>query len=297
MLQKLENIFSIAGTVKAIQFNRLFNSEPILSVTDTGVHNRTIDTWDGKKLIITPRKNKGIHRRFNFLEFVWIRVLEDIQGIGIKSKVLKRTKKELFYHVNFQIMKRLIRMDQALMDGWGDSSSMTELIEIIKVGVKRKKASKQFNLFQLLVSEAIFSKEPVNLLIFGDGGWLPLFNNDVSIYPEELREKILYESHFNISLTRIIREFFAHPKAGLIINEIDLFSTVELKVLQIISSGEYNTIEVTLLDDTVRLLEKSAYSGLKLIDYLVEGNYKSIRLNATGGMMVVVENVKLSVGG
>ncbi|MBL6449646.1 MerR family transcriptional regulator [Fulvivirga sp. 29W222] len=294
MLKSLEDVFSIEGTVKAIQFNRIFNGEPLLSVTDTGVHNRTIDTWDSKKLIITPRKNKGVHRKFNFLEFVWIRVLADLQNIGVKNKVLKRTKRELFFHVDFKIMNRLVRMDKELVDGWPDSSDKEELLEIVKSGVKRKRASKQFNLFQLLVSKAIFSKEPVNLLIFSDGGWLPLFD-DIGVFSTELKEKILYESHICISLTRIIREFFAHPKAGLIINELNLFTPVELKVLQIISSGEYNTIEVTLLDDNKRLLEKSAYSGLKLVDYLVEGNYKNIRLNAPGGMMVIVENTKISV--
>ncbi|ELR71749.1 hypothetical protein C900_02334 [Fulvivirga imtechensis AK7] len=295
MLQKLENVFSIAGTVKAIQFNRLFNSDPILSVTDTGVHNRTIDTWDGKKLIITPRKNKGIHRRFNFLEYVWIKVLADIQNIGVKGKALRRTKKELFYHVDYKIMKRLIRMDQELVDSWPDGSHKVELLEIIKNGVKRKRASKQFNIFQLLVSEAIFNKTPVNLLIFADGGWLPLFNNDASIFPIEHREKVLYESHVTISLTRIIRGFFSHPKAGLIIHELNLFTPVELKVLQIISSGEYNTIEITLLDENVRKLEKSDYAGLKLVDYLIEGDYKTIRLNAPGGMMVIIENTKSGI--
>ena len=295
MLQKLENVFSIAGTVKAIQFNRLFNSEPILSVTDTGVHNRTIDTWDAKKLIITPRKNKGIHRRFNFLEYVWIKVLADIQNIGVKGKALRRTKKELFYHVDYKIMKRLIRMDQELVDSWPDDSHKAEFLEIIKSGIKRKRASKQFNIFQLLVSEAIFNKTPVNLLIFADGGWLPFFNNDASVFPIELREKALYESHVTISLTRIIRGFFAHPKAGLIIHELNLFTPVELKVLQIISSGEYDTIEITLLDEGVRKLEKSDYAGLKLVDYLVEGDYKNIRLNAPGGMMVIVENTKVPV--
>ena len=293
MLQKLEDVFSIAGTVKAIQFNRLFNGDPLLAVSDTGVHNRTIDTWDLKKLVITPRKNKGIHRRFNFLEFVWIKVLEDVQNIGVKSKVLKRTKKELFYHVDYKIMKRLIRMDPELINSWPDTSHKTELLEIIKSGVKRKRASKQFNLFQLLVSEAIFNKEPVNLLIFADGGWLPLFNNDVSIFPIDLKEKILYQSHITISLTRIIRGFFAHPKAGLIINELSLFSSVELKILQIISSGEYDSIEITLPDDNVRKLEKSEYTGLKLVNYLVEGHYKIIKVNAPGGMMVLVENIKL----
>lgn len=294
MIDYLENVFSIDSSVKAIKLNRLFNGEPIFFVSDTGVHNRTIDTWDHKGLIVTPRKNKGIHRRFNFLEFVWIKLLEELDALGIKGKALKRTKRELFYHVNFRIMMRLIQTDTALINSWPDGSGKEELLEIIKKGVKRKRASKQFNLFQLLLTEAITSRMSVSLLIFKDGGWLPVFGNRLDLYPLGIREKIFYETHVVVSLTRIIRKFFAHPKAILILKELNLFTSVELKVLRMISAGDYESIQINPIDEINEpvMLEKSNFSDVKLVDYLVEGKYKKILLNAEGGMVVIVENIK-----
>ena len=64
--------------------------------TDTGVQYRSINHWGTFGLFDDDREDVKGWRRFSFVEFIWIRMIDEMRKFGLPMETIKAVKGHLF---------------------------------------------------------------------------------------------------------------------------------------------------------------------------------------------------------
>lgn len=266
-------------------------NEPRFFVKDTGIKYRVINHWDEKGLIKYFRANELDNRKFSFINFIWIKVVDELRSMGISIDILKNITNEIYTCIpietileiqaeNLESLKKLNYEDK------------DELIEFLKSGeykqVKNNEQNINFNLLQLLITEAINSRNSVSIIVYKDGSWLPFVKQNEHLYDAELIHKMEFSSNIRVNLTEIIFNFLAEDYFGVYTTELKLFTPIEKYLLSLSRQGKYKKIIAEVKSKVVEI-NKSKKSHQKLIEffktnkckkfYVVDENDKKFVLN------------------
>ena len=70
-------------------------NEEHLSAKDTGVKYRVISHWDDKGIIRFKRQNKDSNRKFSFIDFIWIKIVNELRSFGVKLPVIQKIAEDI----------------------------------------------------------------------------------------------------------------------------------------------------------------------------------------------------------
>ena len=71
-------------------------AHPRYRISDLNETYRTINYWDEQGLLLGKREVADTWRKFSMLDFIWIRVLQDLKEFGVESEKISILKKSLF---------------------------------------------------------------------------------------------------------------------------------------------------------------------------------------------------------
>ena len=284
---KFEEFFDSKSLDKLAELYGIITKES-LSVKDTGINYRVINHWDEMGLIRFARKSTEGYRKFSFVDFVWIKVVNELREFGVKLPDIKKITTDLYEPLP---MKEFLENFAQNLSILNEYEGKEELIDFIKSGEYKDADYSlfQFNYLQVLIAEAIATRKPISIFLFKNGEWFPFIHEREGLYPEELLYKKEYASHIAVSLTDIIFRHIVEDELTMYLEGIHIFTDNELSVIKILKDEDYNKITVYLKEGEPIEISQGKESAERIM--------KIIRLKQYSGFVVFDKaNNKTSIG-
>ena len=279
---KLEEFIDTKSLDKLAELYELLNEEK-LSAKDTGVNYRVISHWDDKGIIRFSRENKKANRKFSFVDFMWIKVVNELRSFGIQLPVIKKIADDIYAPLP---MKELFENFANNLDGFKDYEieDKAEFLNFFKSG-EYKTADYDslpfsFSYLNVLITEAIATRKSVSLIVFNDGEWFPFIKENEHLYPKELLYKKEFSSQVRVNITELIFKFIIEDYLIEYLDGLHLFTPQERTLLYYIKEGDYKKVFIIFKSKKQEPLEivKSKTAQEELIRILREKEYREFIL-------------------
>lgn len=295
----------------AINFDEFFDSTSLekiaelyevitkerLSVKDTGINYRVINHWDEKGLIRFARNSTEGHRRFSFVDFIWIKVVNELREFGVKLQDIEKIANGLYHPIPMKELMDAFAENIGLVTDNSEIEGKQDLIEFIKSGDYKNIdfSVLGFNFLHALIAEAIATRKPISILLFKDGEWFPFIKEREHLYPDELRYKIDYIPHIMVSITDIIFRYIIEDELQDYFGEIRAFTPNEIQLLRYVKDGKYKKIVVNLRSKEFPVLVVNKGIGAKeeIIKVLRQQHYKDFLVTEESGNEVRISKAKV----
>lgn len=296
MSLQLDSIFDSHTLNKAIELQELISEQPLFSYTDTAIAPRLITYWGKQELVRTQQKLKGKWQTLSFIDYVWLRIVDSLRQIGLPIPVIRQVKDEIFEIISAYQIAQFLKANSELYDKINreDRKKLTALLSTGESDQKHRE--KGVSLFELLVFETVLNKSPLSLVVFNDGYWFPWCEGNASMYPQDDLERKIYDTHVSVSIAKIIKEFLSDDSLNFSLPSLPIFHPNEVKLLKMISKGEYESITINFKNQKMRSVEmvKAQDVKKKIVDILTENAYQDIMIKTHKGMVTTIKNtVKL----
>ncbi len=264
--------------------------------TDTGVPYRSINHWENSGLIDNDRGEARSWRRFSFVEFIWIRMIDEMRKVGLPMDTIKAVKQSLFQPasiVDLDIHLRSIYQARDTANVYheaGREEMEKDMRDRFDGGVEEQQLDG--NWLQHLILSSIVKRCPVILVVFTDGTPFAIHEEPgYFIFPEHL-DRLSFETHVRIPITGIIKEFLRGGLAIERMGDLQILEPNEQTVLRIIHSGQYDSVTVSFKDKKMKSMElrQSQEVTRKIVDVLAAGKYQDISIVQHEGQITKIEN-------
>jgi DNA-binding transcriptional MerR regulator len=266
--------------------------------TDTGATYRAINHWESEGLIPDRREEGQRWRRFSFVDFVWIKMIDQLRALGINLETIKRIKEMVLEpSVIADIWDMVVTMGD-----WRDLANpernkeeyaaYEEMFAKVFAEPKEGEVPETFTFLQLLIANAITKRCPIRILVFVEGDFLWIEEHPEFVMPPEFIEKMSYEPYISVSITGILRQFLSSELAFERIESLKLLGENETFLLKAVLSGEYDSIKVKFKNKKLDSLElkKTQETTKKIVEVLTEAEYQEISLVQHKGRITKFEN-------
>ncbi len=256
-----------------IDFDESFKQKRILSkkefvISDLGLSARNYQQW--KDLSITPPVQKDNKKetkrewvRFNFVEYVWMRIVISLRDLGYPYADIEKAKGYLFESLNFDVGEKLSIENPDivgnLIEHFTNGELSKELKEVAEDIIKNPDFlnkisslfSKQRTRLEVIIFQAIAQKKDEIGLGFFKGGECEPFNWNLFVsfdkwHPNVKKVDVLNATirkpHIYISITKYIMDFISEDEKQEHEISMVMLSTEELSILRELRSKEYKNI-------------------------------------------------------
>jgi len=259
--------------MKNIDFDESFKQKRILSkkefvISDLGLSARNYQQW--KDLRITPPVQKDNKKetkrewvRFNFVEYVWMKIVISLRDLGYPYADIEKAKGYLFESLNFDVGEKLSIENPDivgnLIEHFTNGELSKELKEVAEDIIKNPDFlnkisslfSKQRTRLEVIIFQAIAQKKDEIGLGFFKGGECEPFNWNLFVSFDKWHPNIkkvdvlnatIRKPHIYISITKYIMDFISEDEKKEHEISMVMLSTEELSILRELRSKEYKNI-------------------------------------------------------
>ena len=277
---RLEEFIDTKNLNKIADLFELLNQRE-LSVKNLGVHPRVITSWDAEKIVRLTRNGEAGKRKFSFVDFVWVKIVNDLRSFGIKLAVIQKIADEIYNPLPVKEVFDLASNHVDVLDGLQGESTQG-FIDFIKSGEYKKVdydsliKDYNFNYIQVLVVQAIISRNAVSIIVFKDNEWFPYIKDNEHLYPKELLHKKEFSSQVRVNITELLFTFITEDFLAKYLNGLTLFTPQEKKLISYVKEGNYKKIVVLFKSKKQVPLEvvKSKKALREILEVLRENDYR-----------------------
>ena len=271
---KIDEYIDTKNIVKLSELYELLTKKH-LTVKDTGINYRVINHWDNMGLIRFGRNSKEGNRKFSFVDFIWIQVIDELRSFGVKLPSIKSITEQVYAPVPWAEVTKDVLKHEDLFKNFLDKD---QIAEFIKSSTKDQDLDENidFNYLQALIVEAIAEANLVSLVIFENGEFLFYIKNKEAVYPREVLDRIQTSSQVRISLSNIIYKHITGSALLHYTKDFKLFNAKEIKVLEYLNEGSYKKINVLFKTRTREPLEikKSKTTVAEITEIIWQKEYR-----------------------
>jgi len=282
----------------AINTNKLFQSikERQFTLKDVGVTYRWITYWHSKGLLIGDYI-EGKWRRFDLVEFVWLKMIVKLREFNIPIEKIKWIKENLMQNVtvseliaNEDITDILIKL--------ASEEKRDELKKLLKdKNVIDLLSSETMNLFETMIMDIITFTNSYSILI-GSTEIVPLKHSALdSIADLKEFNSVLRGSFISISISEILRDYMIGESTVNGKHKLALLTEDEVKVLEVLKQDNIKSVTIKYgKNSKIGLLEvvkiEKVDKGSRLLDFIMTHGYHDITIKTQNGEIVYCENKK-----
>ena len=264
---------SFSKEISRMDFGDYFKQYSELSkkqflISDLGLSARTFQQW--KELEITPPSEKDNTKegkrewvRFNFIEFLWMKMLISLRDLGYPYADIKKAKEFLFTTHDLGVSMNRVKNNSEIVNDLTDFYTKDNLpddikavlIEAIKNPIIIDKISNLFSkksyLFELLIFDAINNKnKEMGIGFFEKGDCLPFDWNLIVLFDkwghdinkEDVLNNSIRKPHIYISITKFIMDFITEDEKQERELILSMMTDEENNLLRELRSKDYKNI-------------------------------------------------------
>lgn len=273
--------------------------EKRFSLNDVGVTYRWISHWHKKGLLIGSYE-EGKWRKFDLIEYVWLKMIIQMRKFNLSLETIKRIKQDMIQEIS---------VSEAL----GHKEVLDIVIKLAK-GDKRDEIKKvledqnvmdlfkfqTINLFESLIMDIISFHNSFSILI-NSNMVMPIKHSSLE-YLSSLSQfnDIFRGSYISISISEILRDFML-GKCGINQkNKLALLSDDEEQVLNALREDNIKSVIVKYgMDKEIDLLEiikvEKVDKRARLMDFIMTNGYQDITIKTQNGEIVYCENKRKEI--
>lgn len=270
---KSTNIFSTEHITKMYEFcDRIRDKQ--FSVKDINIPYQWVNNWDKEGLLFEDEREDGKWRKFNFVDYLWIKIIVELREFGLSYDVIKKVKEVLSQKIELEPL----------------TDKKKTILGNSNVRYLQTASLKSVSLLTFLIVEAIATKALIKILIHKDGETLLLNEKNIFLYGTELLD-FKKQSYLTISLNHLLIEFVGKHDLDLLLPFIPLISTEEAELLQLIREESITRLciineEHKSLEWFVTDLESAGIVEMNYLQYIINQPYKFIEFETNDEKIV-----------
>lgn len=278
--------------------------ERVFLKTELDIVYSDLVNWERSNLLsIGGDSDKGDWKKLNYVEYIWVKIIQELRQFGFNYEEIEIYKGELFTQVKLNDILDAAQMDKLNLEEQLDQESIIK-INSLKDEISDKNINVGYSYFESIVVHAICKREKWSLLFFKEipGFILPfsteMFRGFDVINKSDSFQKMLTKTFLSISLSDIISKFLEEGEDSFHIKTISILTKEEHGVLKHIRKGYKNikSIQIRFNNQQMDRIEITTIKKVKLesrlIDYIKKGDYQSISIDTVDGKIAYFENTQ-----
>lgn len=282
----------------AININKLFQSikERRFTLKDVGVTYRWITYWHSKGLLI-GNYIEGKWRKFDLVEFVWLKMIVKLREFNIPIEKIKWIKENLMQNVT--VSELITHKDVAdILIKLASEENRDALKKLLKdKNIIDLLSSETMNLFETMIMDIITFSNSYSILI-GSTEIVPLKHSALeSIADLKEFNSVLKGSFISISISEILRDYMIGENGVKEKNKLALLTEEEVKVLEVLKQDNIKSVTIKYGQNCkIELMEvikvEKVDKRSRLVDFIMTHGYQDITIKTQNGEIVYCENKK-----
>lgn len=257
-----QNLFSVEHLQRLYAFCEQIQKRK-LNVSDIGIPYQWVNNWDNEDLLFKNKRKDGKWRKFNFVDYLWIRIITELRDFGASYDIIRDVK---------EVVEQEISLDPI--------HTRTESEAADENGSQGDFSPESLSLLTLLIIETIATKAHIQLLIHSDGECFLLNHNHMHLYGEDL-EEFRKSTYLSVSLNHLLVNFIGKHDLEFILPFVPLIREEEAEVLEYIRKEELNKLLIKREDgDEMELVSASnghkADLELDFVQFVINSPYRFI---------------------
>jgi len=249
-------------------------------------------------LFIDHDVEKGMWKKLNYIEYTWMKIVEQLRKFGFPYNEIKLIKNKITKYIpTDELIKSALDKKEELDEHIPKAS---KLIEKHKSELSEKLNIK-ITYFEMLIYKAISYNQNTSLQFFNDGeGGFSFFSkaiHDESVKTDQIDLIIetTKKTHLSVSLNSILSKFLDSD------NNIDQSKTMilsedEYALLKIIRNRPKSVIgiNITIKENKFERIDiestKKVEVEARLMEYIIKGGYQTIEIVTQDGLITSFKN-------
>jgi len=292
----LDEINYILNNHDVLNYSKLFSfvREKKFTLKEVGVTYRWITHWHSKGLLIRNYEESK-WRKFDLIEYVWLRMIIQMRKFNISLEMIKRIKENLIQEIpvsealdNKEIIDLVIKLAK--------EDKRTEIENVLKSGnVLENMKDQSINLFETLIMDIISFHNSFSIFI-SSKDVVPIKHSSLEFLSSTSSfNNILTGSFISISMSEILRDFMLGEHGIKQKQKLALLSDSEEQVLNTLREDNlksvmvrYGTNQQIDILETVRV--ETVDKRARLMDFIMSNGYQDITIKTQNGEIVYCEN-------
>jgi DNA-binding transcriptional MerR regulator len=267
------------------------------SLKEIGITNKNVLDWSRSGLFLNEKPTKG-RRKYNILEYVWIKIIEQLRSFGVSIDSIRKIKDHLMMDTG--VKELLISLLEEPEESYNNNAELKEIIELLEFGEEKIYPNE---LVEYLETDDMLMAQTVMAgLVFGsftdridyhlviDQKGSSVISFGVPNRKNIAMDYILNSSYLAIPIKSIIADFLTKEELGLF-EEKDILqlSFAERQVIEQLRKGNLISLlvkfnqdmEISLIETEENIDIKQAQG--KLVDFIIRNNYQEINYKTQDG--------------
>ena len=280
----------------SININKLFQEikDRRFTIKDVGLTYRWITYWDARGLLIGDY-TEGKWRKFNLVEFVWLKMIVKLREFNIPLEKIKWIKENL---IQKETVSELIALDEVaeVLIKLSSEGNREEVIRLLKdkdfIDKMRKES---LNLFEIIILDIITFQNGYSILV-GNNELIPIKHSALESLSElkELND-LLRGSFISISVSEILRDYMINDVGINDKKKLALLTKEEEKILDVLRQDNLKSVTIKYgmnkeidLIETIKVVKIDKRA--RLLDFIMTHGYQDITIKTQNGEIVYCEN-------
>ena len=255
--------------------------------------------WERYNLLFIDHDvEKGMWKKLNYIEYTWMKIVEQLRKFGFPYDEIKLLKKNITNYIpTDELIKLSLSKKKELDELIPKASNLiekhkSELSEILKIKI---------TYFEMLIYNAISYNQNTSLQFFndGDGGFSflskAIYDESVKTDQIDLITETTKKTYLNVSLNSILSKFLDSD------NNLDqtktmMLSNDEYALLKIIRNRSKSVIgiNIKIKENKFERIDiestKKVEVEARLMDFIKKGGYQTIEIVTQDGLITSFKN-------
>lgn len=249
-------------------------------------------------LFIDHDVEKGMWKKLNYIEYTWMKIVEQLRKFGFPYDEIKLIKKEITNYIPSDELIKSALSKKKKLDELKPKAS--KLIEKHKSELSEKLNIK-ITYLEMLIYNAISYNQNTTLQFFNDskGGFSflskAIYDESVITNQIDLITETSKETHLSVSLNSILSKFL-DSNNNLDQSKTMILSEDEYALLKIIRNRSKSviSINITIKENKFERIDiestKKVEVEARLMEYIIKGGYQTIEIVTQDGLITSFKN-------
>lgn len=278
--------------------------ERVFLKTEIDIVYSDLVNWERYNLLcIGGDSTKGDWKKLNYIEYTWVKIIQELRQYGFNYDDILTYKIELFRQINLEQIIEASRIDSKnVVQQLG--SEVLEKLNVILDSDYDDNFNIGISFFESIIADAIIGSEKWSLLFFKEmpGFCFPISSKTIRgfdlIDKPEIPMQLLSKTFLSVSLSDIISNFLVYGDNSFQERTISILTKDEHKLLKQIRKGynDLKSVKIRFKNNQMDMIEVSSIKKVKLesrlLEYIKKGDYQTISIDTVDGKIVNFENTQ-----
>lgn len=277
--------------------------ERVFLKTELDIVYSDLVNWERSNLLsIGGDSGKGDWKKLNYIEYTWIKIIQELRQYGFNYDVILTYKTDLFKEINLEQIVEASSLDHKNLEKQLGSEILEKLNSIsdsdcddnMNIGI---------SFFETIMLNAIISGEKWSFLFFKEiPGCFPIsteiFRGFDIIDKPDIPMELLSKTFLSVSLSDIISNFLVDGETSFQERTISILTINEHKLLKHIRKGynDIKSVKIRFKNNQMEMIEVTTLKKVKLesrlLEHIKKGDYQTISIDTVDGKIVNFENTQ-----